>query len=118
MLNSVVTRVQIFKYKQKLYALLQPRGVCMNYRSVLPYHPAYQIENAMNEGGGSLCYAISGLLCWFQMSLNANEGAAHQHAIQQDIVMVAHSETALSTPGAHHAMTAGQLSSGMVVTIV
>ena len=40
----------------------------MNYKSRLPYHPAYQIENAVNEGGGSLCYAISGLLCWFQVS--------------------------------------------------
>ena len=44
------------------------RGVFMNYRSRLPYHPAYQVENAVNEGGGSLCYAISGLLCWFQVS--------------------------------------------------
>lgn len=48
--------------------MCQCRGVFMNYRSRLPYHPAYQIENAINEGGGSLCYAISGLLCWFQVS--------------------------------------------------
>lgn len=45
----------------------------MNYKSRLPYHPAYQVENAVNEGGGSLCYAISGLLCWFQVSLALNQ---------------------------------------------
>lgn len=45
----------------------------MNYRSRLPYHPAYQVENAVNEGGGSLCYAISGLLCWFQVSPALNQ---------------------------------------------
>ena len=49
------------------------RGVFMNYRSRLPYHPAYQVENAVNEGGGSLCYAISGLLCWFQVSPALNQ---------------------------------------------
>ena len=49
------------------------RGVFMNYRSRLPYHPAYQVENAVNEGGGSLCYAISGLLCWFQVSSALNQ---------------------------------------------
>ena len=33
----------------------------------MSYHPAYQIENAINYGGGSLCYILGAVLAWTQV---------------------------------------------------
>ena len=49
------------------------RGCFLNYYPiVIPFHPTYQIENAINYGYGSFCFLMSGLLMYIQVTISAH----------------------------------------------